>query len=725
MTPEEIQNMNLDTAAAIQIQSRLRGQAARQRSKEINRAKMDLLASKNVSAKPASWNVSALAGDGKAKMNRRGVSVAREAASAFLNADRNGDGRLTYEEFESALPERMKEKYTTFEIEEVFKAADLDGSGDISTDEFFLWTLSILDGVGSGLEALFRNYDKSGSGTLDASEFALAIEDLGFGGFGHELFLELDRDGSGSITFSELMKLLKSKSQGKIKTTTKRFLTVLAFDDPSLESDMDLQMETWNLQALDAESLRQEVQDKLIERSAKASDLYKNMTMVVSMLHGHLSQIGENKRLKESIEAEASTTSVTRDIFFKAFKYAAGFKGEAKVLLEIFDSMDEDRSGAIGLTELHRWMNNIIGRKTLARSLRLRDRGRHGTSLEDLEWTPNVLREQIQLMLMHARLAPLDLIRSWDLGGADGSHDMAFSRREFLSMLKRMVDDLDLWDWAGVRDIVVQTFELLSGSNKSIDVVEFERWLNFGWIKRLKLLALADEEAELNAQDNSGTPLHEAIEKVPQGQASSSAPQTGMQTAALGHSVWSTAPSASQQMSAPRVSRDSPFRPRPLRRSASVGLCSSSCALTASSHCSAKSSVERTPSWMQPIGIASRYHGSPALPTYRATPPRRFTSPHLTDSHSSPHLNPIPLPSRSDTMPIRRDVATARFVPLNRPNVGPSAMLRAAAIETAMINDATDELIAKANKRAAVSLRRSSSLRPSASLDPQTSVRRA
>ena len=49
----------------------------------------------------------------------------------------------------------------------------------------------------TGLEALFRRYDTNGEGTLDAAEFSLACEDLGFGALSFDLFRELDPDESG------------------------------------------------------------------------------------------------------------------------------------------------------------------------------------------------------------------------------------------------------------------------------------------------------------------------------------------------------------------------------------------------------------------------------------------------------------------------------------------------------------------------------------------------
>ena len=71
----------------------------------------------------------------------------------------------------------------------------------LQLDEFFVWTLGFVEQqTGTGLESFFRRYDSTKEGTLDAREFAMAAEDLGFGSAAHELFIELDPDESGGVT---------------------------------------------------------------------------------------------------------------------------------------------------------------------------------------------------------------------------------------------------------------------------------------------------------------------------------------------------------------------------------------------------------------------------------------------------------------------------------------------------------------------------------------------
>ena len=117
------------------------------------------------------------------------------------------------------------------ELRNLFDSIDTDGSGTIEMDEYFLWTLDIASNQGYGLEVVFRKYDTSGEGTLDAAEFALAVEDLGFTAtFAHDLFVELDDDNSGAVSYAELTQTLRERARS-VSDGTKKFLTTLAFHD--------------------------------------------------------------------------------------------------------------------------------------------------------------------------------------------------------------------------------------------------------------------------------------------------------------------------------------------------------------------------------------------------------------------------------------------------------------------------------------------------------------
>ena len=99
--------------------------------------------------------------------------------------------------------------------------------------------------------------------------------------------------------------------------------------------------------------------------------------------------------------------------------------------------MDEDRSDVVGMTEVYDWMNNRVGKRTMARELRLCAHDQPGEGdgeagapsrqalLEDRQWSPVEIRHEIQRTLIAAGLAPLDLIRAWDSRGSNVCHATA------------------------------------------------------------------------------------------------------------------------------------------------------------------------------------------------------------------------------------------------------------------------------------------------------------
>ena len=92
-----------------------------------------------------------------------------------------------------------------------FDAADLDGGGTLSVDEFFFWTLSNASRQhgDEAIEAVFAKYDKDKTGRLTALEFQKACEDCGFGLVASEIFRALDTEGDGEVSYRELRNVLQ------------------------------------------------------------------------------------------------------------------------------------------------------------------------------------------------------------------------------------------------------------------------------------------------------------------------------------------------------------------------------------------------------------------------------------------------------------------------------------------------------------------------------------
>lgn len=141
------------------------------------------------------------------------LQQAQRDALRFAEADVDGNNELNFDEFLAMQPKKILEQYGEDDIREWFQAADTDNSGTVSMNEWFMWTLArqTLNGA-DALRNLFRAYDKDRQGTLDLDEFQALANDMGFGAAAHEIFLELDQDGGGNISYEEILAMLLPSS---------------------------------------------------------------------------------------------------------------------------------------------------------------------------------------------------------------------------------------------------------------------------------------------------------------------------------------------------------------------------------------------------------------------------------------------------------------------------------------------------------------------------------
>lgn len=382
--------------------------------------------------------------DSELKPRRTPLDIARDAGIAFLDADVNGDQKLSWEEFQLCIPANMKENATPEELRDLFDEADADHNGTISIDEYFMWTLNAcVAQAGAGLESVFRRYDRNGTGTLDEREFMQACADINFGHYAHDIFIELDHDGSGSVSYHEVIEMLRKRKGGvgSVNKTTKRFLSELSFQVANGNGDesdpLAIDTSQWQLTGTDISSLREQLSGYLILNQLRISQLRDIM----------LKAGGDEAFLRTN---------------FPATMRAIGYKGEDDVLFEIFDLLDANQNGVLGREELYTWISGGACRQVIARQVTLL-KGRDELTLDDIDWSPEELQRQLQLMLLYNELSPMDLLGSWDVGDKDGT----LSFREWLCMMKKLVKPqgaahIELWDLE-IRPVVQETFRNISG----------------------------------------------------------------------------------------------------------------------------------------------------------------------------------------------------------------------------------------------------------------------
>lgn len=76
-----------------------------------------------------------------ARMAGRFASNAKRDSLRFAEADKDGNNVLDWNEFLEMQPMSIRLQHSEKDIYEWFKSADVDGSGTVSINEFFMYTL--------------------------------------------------------------------------------------------------------------------------------------------------------------------------------------------------------------------------------------------------------------------------------------------------------------------------------------------------------------------------------------------------------------------------------------------------------------------------------------------------------------------------------------------------------------------------------------------------------
>jgi Ca2+-binding EF-hand superfamily protein len=148
----------------------------------------------------------------------------------FASADLDGGGTLDKQEFEVAFSEASVVKklnrmgVDSEEINELFEEIDADGSGEVTQEEVLEGFIEMRNPVNQGprllnfMEKAFIEFDDDNSGTLSKHEMkrfvsqdTVAAKLKRFRDFppADEVFTDLDKEGKGSVTWSEFRDGLK------------------------------------------------------------------------------------------------------------------------------------------------------------------------------------------------------------------------------------------------------------------------------------------------------------------------------------------------------------------------------------------------------------------------------------------------------------------------------------------------------------------------------------
>merc|ERR1719191_48106 len=143
----------------------------------------------------------------------------RNLTEVFSSFDRQGDGEVNTVELGNML--RYLGYAPTFDqCRALGHQVDIDGSGEISYQEFLKAVRRYVELENESFRKLFREKDKDGSGTINNDEILSLLESLGYRptekAVKHVIQM-VDKDGNGDLDFEEFTALMKIYRESSAK----------------------------------------------------------------------------------------------------------------------------------------------------------------------------------------------------------------------------------------------------------------------------------------------------------------------------------------------------------------------------------------------------------------------------------------------------------------------------------------------------------------------------
>jgi calcium-dependent protein kinase len=137
----------------------------------------------------------------------------KELKKIFQEIDKNGDGRLTYEELKEGFKKLVKDPFLEANFDKVYDQINSDGGEYIEYDEFLRamadFNELLTDNI---LKEAFDHFDTDKNGTLEVEDLRLALKIAGDSPEEkeviHKIFKEVDINGDGVISFAEFKALM-------------------------------------------------------------------------------------------------------------------------------------------------------------------------------------------------------------------------------------------------------------------------------------------------------------------------------------------------------------------------------------------------------------------------------------------------------------------------------------------------------------------------------------
>ena len=250
-----------------------------------------------------------------------------------------------------------------------FTAADKDGGGKISRQEFFLWSLSTASQKfgADGLLSIFRRYDADASGSLSCAEFSRAVEDMGWDSVvAKELFDELPHRNDGSSVGCDYLSLINFFNERAASSALDQLTLSFAWEAKRYLSKADV----GHFASTSVPALRETLCEILTRNGLSIEDIFPRQDYALTLSE-----------------------------FKRGLKDDCFFSGNPTVLQQSFALLDVDSTGKIGLRELSNWVfrtkpMDVTSLRRHIRKLLSTDRLLAG------DW-------------MGGRVMPTDVVRAW------------------------------------------------------------------------------------------------------------------------------------------------------------------------------------------------------------------------------------------------------------------------------------------------------------------------
>jgi len=177
----------------------------------------------------------------------------RRFVMLFTEADEHGSQAIDYDQFVSALPNRVRDQHQA-DLRPWFELIDRNGDGLVALAECVHCGISLAGmASGAGVLKIFEHYDLDHSGKLGEWEYTLAARDLGFGECARTVFHTLPlHPEDQTIDYSELLDSTRLSQDEK--RIGRGFLKAMSWEVGVRARDVDTR--GWSFTGEDAESAR-------------------------------------------------------------------------------------------------------------------------------------------------------------------------------------------------------------------------------------------------------------------------------------------------------------------------------------------------------------------------------------------------------------------------------------------------------------------------------------